>query len=154
MGLLGWGWLDLGLGRVLQECRNEGTPLGQRGIAAVAGGHCVGLPLKCNHRAEQSRAEPAPEAAIKRGVEKQSRYRQPPPPLQGHALAKMSKLAGGGQQEERQLQQQSAQPNLQAGQDWAGARAEQVSGVGSGLGRGRVAGCKRVIAKQLPSCKD
>lgn len=69
---------------------------GQRGIAAVAGGHCVGLPLKCNHRAEQSRAEPAPEAAIKRGVEKQSRYRQPPSPLKGHALAKMSKLAGGG----------------------------------------------------------
>lgn len=27
----------------------DGTPLGLRGIAAVAGGHCVGLPLKCNH---------------------------------------------------------------------------------------------------------
>lgn len=70
----------------------DGTPLGRRGIAAVAGGHCVGLPLKCNHsRAKASGSSRGSDRA------KQSRYtdkhKQPP---QGHALAKMSKVAGGG----------------------------------------------------------
>lgn len=43
---------DWGQGKEVGEevwTANGGTPLGLRGIAAVAGGHCVGLPLKCNH---------------------------------------------------------------------------------------------------------
>lgn len=154
MGLLGWGWLDLGLGRVLQECRNEGTPLGQRGIAAVAGGHCVGLPLKCNHRAEQSRAEPAPEAAIKRGVEKQSRYRQPPPTPAGTCIGQDEQVSRRGAAGRATATATASTAKFASraglGRGRSRNRAEQVRG----LGRGRVAGCKRVIAKQLPSCKD
>lgn len=115
------------------ELQMDGTPLGRRGIAAVAGGHCVGLPLKCNHsRAKASGSSRGSDRA------KQSRYtdkhKQPP---QGHALAKMSKVAGGhgGQSGQgSQICKQGSTALAARGMQWQKEQQQQVQvqwGVGS-----------------------